>query len=197
MLHAGLDLSRKRLAFHLLDEAGESVDVGAAPPDGDGLRSLAARLSRHRQPVRAAIESMTGARFVHDRLELHGWQVEIAGAQKVKGAGAACLQDRPHRRLGAGRAGAPRAGAGDLAARPAGAGRARARPLAPAPEPLLCTVPGIGWVLADTIAAEIGRQRGAKVAQIDLARRLTEAIWHMLTREQPFAPKAATDPLAA
>jgi hypothetical protein len=50
---------------------------GAAPPDGDGLRGLAARLSRHRQPVRGAIESMTGACFVHDRLELHGWQVEI------------------------------------------------------------------------------------------------------------------------
>jgi len=133
--------------------------------------------------------------------------------------------------------------------------------------PLLLTVPGIGWVLAYTIAAEIGdisrfasprklagytglcprvyqsgecelrgplakqgpkylrwalveaathaciapvyrdryqhtkarigKQRGAKVAQIDLARRLAEAIWHMLTREQPFAPKGATDPLAA
>jgi transposase len=122
--------------------------------------------------------------------------------------------------------------------------------------PLLLTVPGIGWVLAFTIAAEIGdigrfaspkklcgstglrvypsgdrdsrgpltkqgprylrwamleatmhalrhsayreryqrnkrrlgRQRGAKVAQIDVARKLTEAIWHMLTDNQPFAP---------
>jgi transposase len=45
--------------------------------------------------------------------------------------------------------------------------------------------------------ARIGKQRGAKVAQIDLARRLAEAIWHMLTRDQPFAPKGATDPLAA
>ena len=33
----------------------------------------------------AAIESMNGARFVHDQLELAGWQVEIADAQKVKG----------------------------------------------------------------------------------------------------------------
>ena len=133
--------------------------------------------------------------------------------------------------------------------------------------PLLCTVPGFSWVLAYTIAAEIGDidrfasprklagysglcprvyqsgerdlrgplskqgprylrwalveaathacthptyreryqhtkariggQRGAKVAQIDLARRLAEAIWHMLTRDQPFAPAGATDPLAA
>src|SRR5438046_4755338 len=127
--------------------------------------------------------------------------------------------------------------------------------------PLLLTVPGIGWVLAYTIAAELGdisrfptprklagytglcprvyqsgerdlrgplakqrprylrwalveaathactapiyrdryqqtqtrlgKQRGAKVAQIDLARRLTEASWHMLTRNQPFPPKGA------
>ncbi len=45
--------------------------------------------------------------------------------------------------------------------------------------------------------ARIGKQRGAKVAQVDLARRLAEAIWHMLTRQQPFAPAGATDPLAA
>jgi hypothetical protein len=37
----------------------------------------------------------------------------------------------------------------------------------------------------------LGRQRGPKVAQIDLARRLTEAIWHMLTTSQPFNPTAA------
>ena len=133
--------------------------------------------------------------------------------------------------------------------------------------PLLVTVPGIGWVLAFTIAAEIGdihrfptpkklcgytglcprvnqsgdsdrrgplskhgpkylrwamleatmhalrhpayaeryqttkrrlgKQRGARVAQIDIARRLTEAIWHMLTRNQPFAPAGAPLRLAA
>ena len=45
--------------------------------------------------------------------------------------------------------------------------------------------------------ARIGKQRGANVAQIDLARRLSEAIWHMLSRREPFAPKGATDPLAA
>jgi len=43
----------------------------------------------------------------------------------------------------------------------------------------------------------LGKQRGAKVAQVDLARRLADAIWHMLTRDQPFAPAGATDPLAA
>jgi transposase len=41
------------------------------------------------------------------------------------------------------------------------------------------------------------RQRGPKVAQIELARKLTEAIWHMLTRNQPFAPAGAPFRLAA
>jgi len=94
MLHAGLDLSRKRLDFQLLDPAGETVEVGATAPDADALRGLAACRSRHRQPLRAAIESMTGARFVHDHLELHGWQVEIADAVRVKGlAPLACKTD--------------------------------------------------------------------------------------------------------
>jgi transposase len=37
----------------------------------------------------------------------------------------------------------------------------------------------------------LGKHRGAKVAQIDIARKLTEAIWHMLTTNQPFDPHAA------
>src|SRR5205807_8684036 len=95
MLYAGLDLSRKRLDFCLLDQLGEKVGVGAAPPDADGLRGLAARIGRFGAPVVAAIESMNGARFVHDQLELAGWQVEIADAQKVKGlAPLACKTDR-------------------------------------------------------------------------------------------------------
>jgi len=42
-----------------------------------------------------------------------------------------------------------------------------------------------------------GRQRGAKVAQIDVSRQLATAIWYMLTRNQPFAPAGATFRLAA
>ena len=37
----------------------------------------------------------------------------------------------------------------------------------------------------------LGRQRGAKVAQIDIARRLTEATWHMLTRQPALQPNSA------
>ena len=46
MLYAGLDLSRKRLDFHLLDAEGATVDVGASPPDADGLRALSQREPR-------------------------------------------------------------------------------------------------------------------------------------------------------
>ena len=70
MLYAGLDLSRKRLDFHLLDAEGATVEVGAAPPDADGLRGLSERIAVHDEPIRAALESMNGARFVHDSLEL-------------------------------------------------------------------------------------------------------------------------------
>jgi hypothetical protein len=45
--------------------------------------------------VRAVIESMTGARFVHDTLEEYGWEVLVAVAQKVKGL--APLRARPTR----------------------------------------------------------------------------------------------------
>ncbi len=346
MLHAGLDLSRKRLDFCLLDEAGDVVERGAAPPDADGLRSLAQRLARFGQPVCAVIESMNGARFVHDQLEQLGLEVEIADAVKAKGlAPLACKTDRidawvlaelsrrdlvpaiwlpdpavrgererarfrlhlvrhrsslKHRvhavllahgkpcpvtdlfgskgRTLLERLALPEPWHGTVAAsvrlidelnheiddceaelRRLGADHRYV--------PLLCTVPGIAWVLAYTIAAEIGdisrfatptklagysglcprvyqsgqsdrrgplakngpkylrwaliettthackhpayrdryqqtktrlgRQRGAKVAQVDLARRLSEAIWHMLTRNQPFAPAGATRPLAA
>src|SRR6516225_3345002 len=95
MLHVGLDLSRRRLDFDLLCEDGSRIERGAAPPDADGLRGLVRRVDVYQEPVCAAIESMNGARFVHDRLEELGWQVELADAQKVKGlAPLACKTDR-------------------------------------------------------------------------------------------------------
>lgn len=345
MLYAGLDLSRKRIDYCLLDQEGVRVETGVSPPDADGLAVLAGKLARHGQPISAAIESMTGARFVHDQLEQAGLVVEIADAAKVKGlAPLACKTDRidawvlaelarrdlvpaiwlpdPSVRAERERArfrlhlvrkrtslknrvhatllsfGVP-CPASDLFGR---AGRELLERLAvPQPwrgtleaslrlideldqeiqaiehdlktlgaehryMPLLTTVPGIGWVLAYTIAAEIGdiarfpsatklcgytglcprvyqsgesdrrgplskmgprylrwalveatthacrhplyreryertrrrlgKQRGPKVAQIDLARRLTEAIWHMLTNNRPFAPAGAATGLA-
>ena len=93
MLHAGLDLSRRRLDVCLLNDAGEVVAQTAAAPDADGLRHLVMRVGAGR--VRAVIESMNGARFVHDTLEELGWEVLIADAQKVKGlAPLACKTDK-------------------------------------------------------------------------------------------------------
>jgi transposase len=95
MLHVGLDLSRTRLDVHAMNEAGAPVSVMTAAPDAGGLASLVHRLGEFGQPVTAVIESMNGARFIHDQLELRGWTVEIADAVKVKGfAPLACKTDK-------------------------------------------------------------------------------------------------------
>jgi transposase len=340
-----MDLSRHRLDVRVLDEDGATVAEVAVAPTGVELRRLAARFSLE-GPVRAVIESMNGARFVHDTLELAGWEVEIADAQKVKGlAPLACKTDRidawvlaelsrrdlvpaiwlpdptvrahrerarfrlhlVHHRVGLknrihasliafghacpttdlfgveGRQRLaelefPEPWAGDIAAclelidhlnRQIAAleGDLRREGADHPYVPLLLTVPGISWILAYTIAAEIGdiarfespkklagysglcprvfqsgdtdrrgrltkqgpkhlrwalveaaihaarhpvyvdhyqatkvrlgRQRGAKVARVEIARKLTEAIWHMLTKAEPFAPAGPTKRLAA
>jgi transposase len=347
VLYVGLDLSRKRLDWHAVLADGELVAADACPPDGDGLAHLSRRLDREQRPVLAAIESMTGARFVHDRLEQAGWDVRIADAQRAKGiAPLACKTDRvdawvlaelarrdlvpeiwlPDPEVRGERERARfrihlvhkrtslknrvhailfqhglRAPLGDLF----GAGGRRFLERLELPEPwratveaslylidaleeqiaaiekelrrlgaehrylpLLTTAPGIGWVLGYTIAAEIGdigrfsspaklvgytglcprvhqsgevdrrgslskhgpphlrwalieaahnairvhppyralldrqrarlgRRRGSSVAAITVGRRLAEAIWWMLTRNQPFAPAGARVPLTA
>jgi len=100
MLHAGLDLSRRRLDVCVISELGELVEEIAAPPDAGGLRYLVGKVASHGQPVRAVIESMTGARFVHDTLEQLGWDVLIADAHKVKGlAPLTCKTDRVDSRV--------------------------------------------------------------------------------------------------
>ncbi len=344
MLYVGLDLSRKRLDWQALDLNGERVAVGAVPPDRDGLAKLGQRLGD--APVLAVIESMSGARFVHDQLERAGWDVRIADALKARGlAPLACKTDKidcwvlaelarlnlvpeiwlpdpavraererarfrlhlvKHRRSLKNRVhsilfqhGVPNPHS-DLF----GVGGRRLLERLALPEPwestvesslslidtldeqihacerelrrlgadhpyipLLLTCPGIAWTLAYTIAAEIGdigrfpsarklvgytglcprvdqsgerdrrgplrkngpdylrwalieaahvagrnphyrpivermrarhgRTHGSKIAAIDIARRLTESIWHMLTNKQPFAPAGAPCPLTA
>jgi transposase len=347
MLHAGLDLSRKKLDVCLLSDEGDHLDQLAVPPDAASLRRLARRIEEvHREPVRAVVESMTGARLVHDALEAEGWEVEIADAQRVKGlAPLACktdkidskvlavlsqrelvpaiwlpdprvreerelarfrlhlvkhrsaLKNRIHSTLinfgrpcpvtdlfgveGRGlleRLDVPEPWRGNVAAsveliddlerQIAEINRRLREGHADHPYiPLLMSAPGIGWVLAFTIGAEIGaierfespqrltgytglcprvvqsgekdrrgplskhgprylrwalleatmhalkhpayseryqrnkrrlgKQRGAKVAQIDIARRLAHAIWHMLSRKEKFAPRGAAFRLAA
>jgi hypothetical protein len=57
------------------------LDQLAVAPAVDSLRTLARRIEEvHREPVCAVVESMTGARLVHDTLDQEGWDVEIADA---------------------------------------------------------------------------------------------------------------------
>jgi transposase len=344
MLYVGLDLSRKRLDWQALDREGERVSIGAVPPDRDGLAGLAQRLGD--APVLAVIESMSGARFVHDQLELAGWDVRVANAAKARAlAPLACKTDRidcwvlaelarldlvpeiwlpdaavraererarfrlhlvKHRRALKQRVhailfqhGLPNPssdlfGAGgrclltrlQLGEPWASTLKTSIRLIDQLDEqidecerelrrlgadhryvPLLTTLPGVAWVLGYTIASEIGditrfasprklvgytgltprveqsgerdrrgplrkngpdylrwalieaahtagrdpryrpivermrarhgRKRGSKIAAIDIGRRLSEAIWHMLTNDKPFAPAGAPTPLAA
>jgi hypothetical protein len=69
MLHAGLDLSRRKLDICLLSDEGEHLDQLAVARDVDSLRRLARRIDElHAEPVSAVVESMTGVRIVHDTL---------------------------------------------------------------------------------------------------------------------------------
>ena len=345
MLYVGLDLSRKRLDWQALDREGARVGIGAVPPDREALAELGRRLGDER--VLAVIESMSGARFVHDQLELAGWDVRIADALKARGiAPLACKTDRidcwvlaelarrelvpeiwlpdpqvrgererarfrlhlvKHRSSLKNRVHATlfQHGLASPSSDLFGAGGRRLLERLELPEPwassvaaslalidtleqqiercaaelrelgaehpyvpLLLSCPGIGWILAYTIASEIGEiqrfptpaklvgytglcprveqsgerdrrgplrkngpnylrwalveaahsairwhppyqlvaermrarhgpQRGTKIAAIEVARRLSEAIWHMLSTERPFAPAGAPASLAA
>ncbi len=97
MLHVGLDLSRKRLDY-LPARRGRRSRRGRRGAAGRGWAARAGAPCVEvcqAEPVSAAIESMNGARFVHDRWRSCGWEVEIADAQKVKGlAPLACKTDR-------------------------------------------------------------------------------------------------------
>ena len=349
-LYVGGDLSRKRLDWHALWPDGEECGSGAASPDQDGLAQFASKLALLADRVVVVIESMTGARFVHDELEACGLEVRIADARRAKfaiellGMTTGAKTDRldAWRLAELGRLGlVPEIWLADTATRQArelarfrlhlvrqrtmlknrihqtlithgvarsvsdlfgSAGRERLERL-DLPEPwqsnvqislalidhldeqvaglerdlrriggehpylpLLMSVPGIGWILGFTIASEIGtierfssprkligytglcprvsqsgesdhrgplkkngpkwlrwalievtqnasrhpvyreryqrtkkrlgRQKGPRVAQVDLARKLTEAIWYMLTRNEPFAPAGAVPCLA-
>jgi transposase len=43
----------------------------------------------------------------------------------------------------------------------------------------------------------LGPQRGCKVARVDVARQLAEAIWHVLAKNEPFAPAGPAIKLVA
>src|SRR5262249_48085095 len=92
-VYTGLDLSRKRLDWCCCRLDGTVVDAGAGPPALAGFGRLVHRLGD--AEVVAVVETMNGARFVHDRLELAGWDVRIADAQRARAlAPLACKTDR-------------------------------------------------------------------------------------------------------
>ncbi len=123
MLHIGLDLSRKRLDYDLLCKDGSRSERGAVPPDANGLRGLVSRVNVYGEPICAAIESMNGARFVHDELERLGWEVEVC--RRAEGEGLAPLMCKTDKIDAWMLAELPaRARAGDLAARLSAARRA-------------------------------------------------------------------------
>jgi len=101
VLHVGLDLSRRRVDVCLISGTGELISQFRAPVDRDGLYGLHKRVEAYGGVrVRAVIESMNGARFVHDELVGYGWEVLVADAQKVKGlAPLACKTDKVDARV--------------------------------------------------------------------------------------------------
>jgi transposase len=100
VLHVGLDLSRRRVDVCLISSEGELVEHFRAPADRDGLYGLTRRVAVYDEPVRGVVESMNGARFVHDELVRYGWEVLVADAQRVKGlAPLACKTDKVDARV--------------------------------------------------------------------------------------------------
>ena len=98
MLHVGLDLGRKRVDVCLISGEGELVARFPAAADRDGLCGLTRRVAVYGEPVRGVVESMNGARLVHDELVSQGGEVLIADAQRVKGlAPLACKTDNDRR----------------------------------------------------------------------------------------------------
>src|SRR2546421_9313253 len=99
-MFVGLDLSRKRVDVVGLGGGGDVCWLDAVAPDRDGLAALVDRCPAGPAEVVAAVESMTGARFVHDELERRGWDVRIADARRAKGiAPLACKTDRVDARV--------------------------------------------------------------------------------------------------
>ena len=100
MLHVGLDPSRRRVDVCLISDQGELIDRLDTTPDRDGLYGLARRVAVYGEPVRGVVESMNGARFVHDELVKYGWEVLVADALRVKGlAPLACKTDKVDARV--------------------------------------------------------------------------------------------------
>lgn len=81
MHYVGIDWSYSRAAWCAKNAGDRIYGEGKVPADADGLAKLVAKLG---PDVKACVEMMSGAAWVHDRLTQAGWDVDIADARKVK-----------------------------------------------------------------------------------------------------------------
>src|SRR5215207_2209910 len=97
MQYVGIDWAYRRAAWCALGEGGATVGEGVVAADEDGLAGLVVRLG---SDVRACVEMMSGAVWVHDQLAAAGWQVQVAHARKVRDvAPLACKTDKVDARV--------------------------------------------------------------------------------------------------
>jgi transposase len=97
MNYVGIDWAYGRAAFCAMGEGGEISAEGLIPANEDGLARLVLEQGTE---VRAAVEMMSGAVWVRDRLEASGWKVQIAHARKVRDvAPLACKTDKVDARV--------------------------------------------------------------------------------------------------
>jgi transposase len=97
MNYVGIDWAYGRAAFCAMGEGGEIKAEGLISADEDGLAKLVLRLGAE---ARAAVEMMSGAVWVRDRLQAAGWQVQVAHARKVRDvAPLACKTDKVDARV--------------------------------------------------------------------------------------------------
>src|SRR4029450_416091 len=97
MNYVGIDWAYGRAAFCAMGEGGEIASEGLIPANEDGLARLVLEQGTE---VRAAVEMMSGAVWVRDRLAAVGWQGQVAHARQVRDvAPLACKTDKVDARV--------------------------------------------------------------------------------------------------
>jgi transposase len=97
MNYVGIDWAYGRAAYCAMGEGGEIKAEGLISADEDGLAKLVLKLGTE---AKAAVEMMSGAVWVRDRLQVAGWQVQVAHARKVRDvAPLACKTDKVDARV--------------------------------------------------------------------------------------------------
>ncbi len=97
MNYVGIDWAYGRAAWCALADQGRIQGEGLIPADEDGLARLALDWGPE---TKGCVEMMSGAIWVKDRLELAGWEVEVAHARKVRDiAPLACKTDKVDARV--------------------------------------------------------------------------------------------------